>query len=203
MEDNYNSKLSEKVVLDLYQYMLYDSNNDIYSDISNYILMLKDEEDIPEIDAHKLVTKSAILLSDLITKNYNVKLDTLELEGYNNLDFDVLNSVAGIRQYFKMVLYPIEMGYKLVGKTQHDFNIDINFFHELRKSIGPTQNILHTFKFDGSLLIEFSTKNPQYNVIHYYNDLYEQVCIEFLDGEKLPINTNEIETCGYNTLTET
>lgn len=169
------------------------NGTDIYIEISNYIKELQKLNNLTEHDAHKLVTTQACHILEKLNSHKHTLADKLNIPKDES---DALSINA--EMYLKLLLYPIVNGYKIVDKTQEDFNIDIKFFYNLMLNFSDNyihnnkSNLIHMkqFKFDNQRLIEFALTNLEYNILYWYDEFYNQSYIEFLDGEKLKIDTD-------------
>jgi len=182
MDDNI--ELTSELAVELSEILFSVNSTDIYVSISELIQSVQKKLNITEHEAHKVVTNAAIYIETTINKKYKTS-------NYGETDF-----AEKIRKYFYLLLYPVTNGYKIVDKTKNDFNIDFNFFNNMFLNIDKSSNtekiyssnyILNDYKFEGHRLSEFSIKNVDHDIIYYYNDEYEQISIEFLDGKQLNI----------------
>ena len=191
MEDN--EKLSWDVAGQLVRMISEIDLRDFYTEVSKLIKTIENNNNISEFEAHKILIKSATYLEIFL----NGKDINNAVKSYPSYEY----LVAMLSEYVRLLLYPILNGYKIVGKTNEDFNINFDFFHEIfftpkhknDENRLPTFYAFNDYTFEGSRLSSFSLKNIEHNIIYYYNDDYEQTSIEFLGGEKVAINVNKID----------
>jgi len=182
---------ASEILVNIFNIIGTTNGTDIYIEISDYIKEVQILNNLSEHDAHKLVTTQACNILEKLNTHTHMLADRLSI---SKDDSDALSINA--EMYLKLLLYPIVNGYKIVDKTQEDFNINLKFFYDLMidfstnyiKNEKSKLIYIKEFKFDNQRLIEFTLMNLDYNILYYYDEFYNQSYIEFLDGEKLKLD---------------
>lgn len=155
-------------------------------------------------DNLKLVVKSNETAEkdakSIILASLNELCDKLKTNG-NAIDLIAISSILDV------LLYPLRLDVTLNKKTYKSFNIDIDFFNNI-KNIN-TKNFYEE-DFNNMILVNsfnFNKKNKlnnfilhkyEYNIMYEYNSKYICKAIIFSDGSKMKIDNMEINAKKKN-----